>query len=60
MQDNADPTKTILYQLSQLKGLEYFKNVILVSAEQDLYVPFHSARIEPNKEIANDPKWGKK
>ena len=35
-----------LYKLSQEKGLEWFKNIILVSSYQDMYAPFDSARIQ--------------
>jgi len=45
-QDAPDLSETFVFQLSKTKGLENFRHVILVSAEQDLYVPFHSARIE--------------
>lgn len=67
LMDNPDPTKTYLYSLSQKKGnpllfkflindrlppgLEHFQNILLVSSEQDLYVPFHSARIEVCKDV---------
>jgi len=54
--DNPDPTKTYLYRLSQKKGLEYFQNILLVSSEQDLYVPFHSARIEVCQGALNEGK----
>lgn len=52
--DDPDLTKTYLYKLSQKKGLEHFQNILLVSSEQDLYVPFHSARIEICKEALQD------
>jgi hypothetical protein len=58
LQDAADPQATYLYKLSQEKVLEYFKTIILASSEQDLYAPFHSARIETPKE-ANNTKYGK-
>lgn len=35
-----------LYRLSQERGLEWFKNVILVGSYQDMYAPFDSARIQ--------------
>eukprot|EP00026_Physarum_polycephalum_P001066 Phypoly_transcript_01067.p1 GENE.Phypoly_transcript_01067~~Phypoly_transcript_01067.p1 ORF type:complete len:1167 (+),score=163.07 Phypoly_transcript_01067:204-3704(+) len=62
LMDHPDPTKTYLYKLSQKKGLEYFQNILLVSSEQDLYVPFHSARIElcreADKTSASQPLSG--
>ena len=35
-----------LYKLSQERGLEWFKNIILVSSYQDMYAPFESARMQ--------------
>ena len=35
-----------LYKLSQERGLEWFKNVILVGSYQDMYAPFDSARVQ--------------
>lgn len=35
-----------LFKLSQEKGIEWFKNIILVSSYQDMYAPFDSARIQ--------------
>jgi hypothetical protein len=39
--------------------MEYFKNVILLSSEKDMYVPYHSARIEMCKEALADQKLGR-
>lgn len=44
--DNDDMTKTYLYKLSQLPGLGWFRNVILVSSPQDTYSPYDSSRIQ--------------
>lgn len=35
-----------LYKLSQTKGLQWFKHIVLVSSYQDSYAPFDSARIQ--------------
>ena len=35
-------------------GLEYFRNVLLVSCTQDYYIPFHSSRIEIGENAVND------
>merc|ERR1712113_18662 len=40
MTDASDPRDTFLYKLSKTKGLEHFKNVILVSCFDDQYGPF--------------------
>lgn len=45
MSDAKEYTNTYLYKLSQQKGLQNFKHVILVSSFQDSYAPFDSARI---------------
>ena len=42
-----------------LPGLEYFKNVLLVSSPEDRYTPYHSARIEVHQRSARDTtEWG--
>lgn len=46
LHDHPDPRQTFLYKLSQSEGLQYFKNILLVSSVQDHYVPYHSARME--------------
>jgi hypothetical protein len=35
-------------------GLEFFKNILLVSSVQDRYVPYHSSRIELCKPALRD------
>lgn len=30
-------------------GLEWFKKIVLLASYQDLYVPYHSARIQKNE-----------
>jgi hypothetical protein len=45
MQDCKELEKTALYDLSKQEGLNWFKQVILVSSFQDQYAPFDSARI---------------
>ncbi|XP_031559475.1 protein FAM135A-like [Actinia tenebrosa] len=54
LHDHEDLRQTCIYRLSQSKGLEYFKNVLLVSSVQDHYVPYHSARIEMCKAASKD------
>ncbi|PIN05706.1 hypothetical protein CDL12_21762 [Handroanthus impetiginosus] len=44
--DDPDIRKTFLYELCKHKTLENFRNIILLSSNQDGYVPYHSARIE--------------
>ncbi|KAG8581983.1 hypothetical protein GDO81_007872 [Engystomops pustulosus] len=56
--DHSDPRQTFLYKLSKKPGLEYFRNVVLVSSLQDRYVPYHSARIEMCKTAVKDKQSG--
>jgi len=46
MTDQKDLEQCFLYKLSEMKGLDWFKNVVLVSSYQDSYAPFDSARIQ--------------
>jgi len=46
MSDTQDPRETFLYRLSNSKGFEFFKHIILVSCYEDQYGPFESARAE--------------
>ncbi len=46
MTDQKDLEQCFLYKLSEMKGLDWFKNIILVSSYQDSYAPFDSARIQ--------------
>ncbi|XP_067938421.1 protein FAM135A-like isoform X2 [Watersipora subatra] len=54
LKDHTDPKSTFIYKLSEQPGLEYFKNVLLVSSMQDKYVPYHSTRIEICRNAAKD------
>ncbi|XP_078360921.1 protein FAM135A-like isoform X2 [Oculina patagonica] len=54
LHDHADPRQTFIYRLSQSEGLQYFKNILLVSSVQDHYVPYHSARIETCRTALRD------
>ncbi|XP_061373154.1 uncharacterized protein LOC133315535 isoform X2 [Gastrolobium bilobum] len=44
--DDPDLENTFIYNLSKVKTLANFRNVLLLSSPQDGYVPYHSARIE--------------
>merc|ERR1711977_235005 len=41
--DNSDVRETFMFKLSKTRGLEFFRNVVLVSSYQDQYAPFESA-----------------
>jgi len=46
MSDESDLEQCCLYKLSAMKGLAWFKHIVLVSSYQDSYAPFDSARIQ--------------
>ena len=48
----------MLYRLSQQKGMDWFKHIILISSYQDQYAPFDSARIQICGDAAKDQKKG--
>jgi len=56
--DDPNLSNTFLVRLAEKPGLEYFKQVVLVSSKQDQYVPFESARIEMSETAECDPKFG--
>ena len=57
--ENARPF-IIGFQFWSVAGLEYFKNVLLVSSFQDKYVPPHSARIEVcERALKDDSPFGR-
>ena len=58
MTDNTKKENTALYQLSQQKGFEWFKHIILVSSYQDQYSPYDSARIQIVSDAMKDVKKG--
>lgn len=41
-----DPTRAMVYRLSENGVLQFFRRVILVSSPKDHYVPLYSARIQ--------------
>lgn len=58
MSDEKNPRDTLLYTLSQEKGLQYFRHVMLVSSPEDRIAPYHSTRIEIHQDFAKDETWG--
>eukprot|EP00747_Dinoflagellata_sp_TGD_P031166 gnl/TRDRNA2_/TRDRNA2_135095_c0_seq1.p1 gnl/TRDRNA2_/TRDRNA2_135095_c0~~gnl/TRDRNA2_/TRDRNA2_135095_c0_seq1.p1 ORF type:complete len:778 (+),score=143.32 gnl/TRDRNA2_/TRDRNA2_135095_c0_seq1:109-2442(+) len=58
MTDVAQPEDSCLSQLSQMRGLERFQHVVLVSSYQDQYAPFESARVEVSPAAEGDKKLG--
>jgi hypothetical protein len=46
MTDQQNPQDACLFRLSQMPGLEWFKNIVLCCSYQDKYAPFDSARIQ--------------
>lgn len=55
MRDATCFQDTFLYKLSRNNAFSYFKSVLLVGSYMDLYVPLHSALIEPCKPSVSDP-----
>ncbi|MES1923091.1 hypothetical protein MHBO_004630, partial [Bonamia ostreae] len=54
LEDHSDKRKAFLYKLSLNKTLSNFKNVLIFSSKEDLYVPQHSARIETINNVSNN------
>ena len=50
--------ETFIYKLSKKKGLEFFKNILLVACADDRYVPYQSARIEMCRAASKDKALG--
>lgn len=46
LKDEDDMRKTYLYKLSKAQGMNWFKEIVLVSSPQDTYSPFDSSRIQ--------------
>ncbi|CAI2387750.1 unnamed protein product [Moneuplotes crassus] len=58
MTDAKDMEDTFLYKLSCQEGLNWFKNVVLISSYKDSYAPFDSARIQNCTQATKDSKYG--
>ena len=54
LKDTRHPTDAYLFKLSQGDLLSLFSHIILVSSEDDRYVPHHSARIKLCNEALHD------
>ena len=51
LSDENDIKETTLYSLSTLKGLDWFKVIVLVGSSQDWYSPLESALIQMSERI---------
>lgn len=49
LDDNKSFEKCFMYRLAENDCMSWFKNILLVSSPQDSYVPYESARIQPNE-----------
>ena len=58
MSDNSNLEECALYKLSEFKGLNWFKHIVLVSSYQDAYAPFGSARVQICTNATNDADKG--
>ena len=54
--DETDYKDCYLYKLSSKEGLNWFKNILLLSSYQDRYIPVESARIELSQKALEDEK----
>ena len=48
-----------MYRLSLEPGFEWFRKITFVGSQQDLYVPYYSARIQKHDECIEDQKRNK-
>lgn len=55
---NYDMETCCLYKISEMKGLSWFRHIVLVSSYQDSYAPFDSARIQICDRAAKDQSKG--
>jgi alpha-beta hydrolase superfamily lysophospholipase len=53
LSDNKNIKQCFLYRLAMTQGMEWFKNVMLISSYQDFYSPYESSRMELHKQQAN-------
>ena len=58
MTDSKNLEDTFLYKLSCWDGLNWFKNIVLISSYKDSYAPFDSARIQSWTQATQDMKNG--
>jgi hypothetical protein len=58
MSDATNLEDCALYKLSEFKGLNWFKHIVLVSSHQDSYAPFDSARIQICNKATRDEAKG--
>jgi hypothetical protein len=58
MTDASKLEDTFLYKLSCCDGLNWFKNIVLISSYKDSYAPFDSARIQSWTQATMDMKNG--
>lgn len=54
MTDKNSFEECFLYKLAKMPGLNWFKNVVLFSSQQDQYSPYDSARMEISRECLAD------
>lgn len=56
LRDKDKPRDCFLYRLSQTEGLQWFKEIVLVSSPQDTYSPFDSSRIQVSETNSSSKK----
>lgn len=59
LKDGSDAMDSFLFKLSQKEGLNWFKEIILVSSPQDTYSPYDSSRIQISMKNSSNLKMSK-
>jgi len=54
MEDSNEKRYTLLYNMADYMGIEWFENIVLVGSSQDSYCPFESGRIDMCLAAVND------
>lgn len=54
--DSDDTKESFMYKLSEAKGFEYFRYVVLIGSPQDCYVPMHTAQATIPRHAEMDKK----
>jgi len=57
MSDSKTLSNTFMYKLSLMEGLEWFKNILLLSSYLDQYSPYESSRMEVGKKQESNPEY---
>ncbi len=56
--DTDNVESSAIYALSELDGIEWFKNVVLIGGDQDSYCSLESARMQRSGRVETDTQVG--